>query len=106
MALLSKEIMRRLHENRKANDPVPVVRLYNPYGKQYFLLVAEDTDDKDTYLCVCDIGYGSDYGYVTMRQLEDMDNRGIPLVYDKGEVFDRPWSVYLDRARKKDGIGS
>lgn len=102
MGLVSEEILQRLRENRKAKDPVPVVRLYNPYGKEFFLLVAQDMDNKDKYLCVCDIGFGADYGYVTLSTLEDYDNRGIPLVYDEDEVFDRPWGAYLERARKND----
>ncbi|MDE2899530.1 MAG: DUF2958 domain-containing protein [Chloroflexota bacterium] len=100
MALLGTEILQRLRENRKAKDPVPVVRLYNPYGKEFFLLVAQDAEDKEKYLCVCDIGYGPDYGFVTLSTLEDYDNRGIPLVYDEGEVFDKPWGAYLAMARK------
>ncbi len=95
MALLSDEIMQRLRDNRNADEPPPVVRLYNPYGKESYLLIAQDDSDANKFLCIADIGYGPDRGYVTMRQLEDMDNRGIPLVYDEDETFEHPWTAYL-----------
>lgn len=101
MPLISREMLKQLRDNRNVDEPVPVVRLYNPYGNQYYILIAQDTDDRNKFLCIADIGYGPDFGYVSMAQLEHLESTAIPLVYDENETFDRPWPAYLAMARKE-----
>ena len=107
MGLLSGDIIKRLRDNRKSDDPVPVVKLHAPYNPSalVWLLAAQDTEDKDKFLCLADVGIGQpEVGFVHIRTLEDYDNRGIPIVVDSSAVLDKRLSEYANIARREGKI--
>lgn len=100
MGLLSTETLNQLRENRNQEDPVPVVKLFTPYGKWAWLLAFQDGTDRDKLFGLCDMGIGQpELGYVRLSTLEDYDNQGIVIEYDRSAVFDKPLSYYTQIAR-------
>ncbi|MCY4583265.1 MAG: DUF2958 domain-containing protein [Chloroflexi bacterium] len=105
MGLLSTETLQRLRENRNHDDPVPVVKLFTPYGNWAWLLAFQDGTDRDKLFGLCDMGIGQpELGYVRLSTLEDYDIRGIVIEHDSGAVFDKPLSHYARTARENGKI--
>jgi len=103
MLLIPDPLHDRLVANFKAgpeHDPVPVVKLYAPWGVAVWLLT-ELLEDGDTLFGLCDLGFGCpELGYVSWAELESLSGPlGLGIRRDERFAPHRPLSVYAGAAR-------
>jgi len=63
-------------EDIPCEDKQVVVKFFNPMGSQTWEITEGSyQEDMDTWLLFgkCDLGYGAEWGYVTLAELEDLD---------------------------------
>ena len=86
MELFTAEIMARLMENGRKQEPVrgtdeeidfhPVVKLFNPCGAATWLLTEIDPDDETVAWGLCDLGMGfPEFGTVSLTELAEYRGR-------------------------------
>jgi len=103
MLLIPDPLGERLVANFRAgleHDPVPVVKLYAPWGVACWLLT-ELMEDGDTLFGLCDLGFGCpELGYVSWADLEALRGPlGLGIRRDEHFAPTRPLSVYASAAR-------
>lgn len=73
VSLIPNEVMAKLIANGAAeppHDPVPVLKLFNPFGSGRWL-ITEILPDGDTLFGLCDLDMGfPELGYVSLDELE------------------------------------
>ena len=81
-------------------DPVPVLKLFNPYGAATWLIAEMRTDEPDLLFGLCDLGFGCpDLGYVSLAELEGVKGPfGLGIERDLHFAGRFPLSVYAEAA--------
>lgn len=106
MILLSSHLFDKLLANGKASaeryhDHVPVVKFFNPVGRQTWLITEVLPDDHDTMFGLCDLGHGMpELGYVSLTELQNVRTPlGTHLERDLYFTARHPITVYAHAAR-------
>jgi|SRR5579871_1589714 len=85
-------------------DHIPVVKIFNPYGRATWLLTESDPDEPDLLFGLCDMGQGhAELGNVLRSELETTRIKiwggEMPLERDINFHPSYPLSAYVDAAR-------
>lgn len=106
-----KDLYKLLDNGRIANEAIaidgntpnfkPVIKLYNLYGSQVWLLTEIDPENFDKAFGLCDLGVGTpELGYIS---IEEIMTNPIPLNFElKHDEHFKPKyqiSTYADKAR-------
>ncbi len=112
MKLLTKAIEKKLRANAAASavaeqDPVPVLKLFNPCGAATWLITELD-EDGDTMFGLCDLGFGSpELGYVSLKELASIRLPfGLSIERDLRFKGEYPLSKYAEMARASGSIAA
>ena len=80
MQLLTQQIKEALPslystEDIKCEDKEIIVRFFNPLGNQTWNIAEGSKQEDGDWLLFgkCDLGYGAEWGYVTLSELESVD---------------------------------
>jgi hypothetical protein len=80
MQLLTPEIIKALPElysteSTPCDDKEIIVKFFNPLGSQTWEIVegSEEPDGEWLLFGKCDLGYGAEWGYVMLSELEALD---------------------------------
>lgn len=82
-------------------DHLPVVKIFNPYGNQTWLISEMDPENPDLLFGLCDLGFGSpELGTVLLSELENVEPRpGLHLERESLWMAKYAMSHYRDEAR-------
>lgn len=89
-------------------DHAPVVKIFNPYGKQTWLISEMDPANPDILFGLCDLGFGSpELGSVSLSELQSIQPlRGLYLERDRHFDAKYPMSAYARLASAEGKIVS
>ena len=111
MKLLTKAIEAKLRKNSAAAgkadiDPVPVLKLFCPWGAATWLLTELDEDGR--LFGLCDLGMGEpELGYVALEELKGLKGPlGLGIERDLWFKGDEPLSVYTAAAATEGRIAA
>lgn len=103
MKLLTKKQRDRLLKNAKdrAEDPRPVVKLFNPAGAATWLFTELD-EDGNLLFGLADLGFGfPELGYCSLQEISALRvGFGLGIERDRHFQARAPLSVYADAARR------
>ena len=111
MKLLTQPQIKQLRLNHKItienenHNPIPVVKLFNPWGSATWLLTELDNNE-DIAFGLCDLGMGyPELGYVSLSDIQSLRGPG-GLTIERDVHFEgtKPISEYADEARVKGWI--
>lgn len=106
--LITKADRAKLLANGRNSDQdhAPVVKIFNPYGNQTWLISEMDPENPDYLFGLCDLGQGSpELGSVLLSELESVQPLpGLYLERDRYWTPKHPMSYYADIARAEGHI--
>lgn len=105
--IFTKAIVEKLLKNGSASaaseggiDHQPVIKIFNPWGGQTWLLSEIDPHNPDIAFGLCDMGMGEpEIGSVYISELVNTRVRGLPLERDRWFKASKSIVGYADTAR-------
>lgn len=93
MELLPDELrsqLPKLHDQEKTDDPLVYIKFFYPAGNWTWFVTEGEADGNDFLFYGYVIGLDNEWGYFTLKQLEEINIRGLTVerdLYFKQENF-------------------
>lgn len=112
MKLITKEIDKQLLANGarrydEGHDPVPVLKLFCPWGKATWIISERDPEQPDILFGLSDLGFGCvELGSISLAEIEAVKGPfGLKIERDRHWTGEAPMSAYTEAFQDRGYIG-
>ena len=87
-----RNVLPKLYAQEKTDDPIVHIKYFFPAGNWTWFVTEGETDGDDFLFYGYVIGLEKEWGYFTLKQLEEIEFRGLTVerdLYFKQETFSR-----------------